>query len=69
MAAMLDRIPWRAEETVVVAAPMFHAWGFGQLAIAATLTCTVVTRRKFDPEATLAMVQQHRRDRPRRRAR
>ena len=31
MAAMLDRIPWRAEETVVVAAPMFHAWGFGQL--------------------------------------
>ena len=59
MAAMLDRIPWRAEETVVVAAPMFHAWGFGQLAIAATLTCTVVTRRRFDPEATLAMVRDH----------
>jgi len=57
MAAMLDRIPWRAEEPVVVAAPMFHAWGFGQLVIAATLACTVVTRRKFDPEATLAMVQ------------
>ena len=60
MAAMLDRIPWRSEETVVVAAPMFHAWGFGQLAIAATLTCTVVTRRRFDPEATLAMVRDHR---------
>ena len=59
MAAMLDRIPWRAEETVVVAAPMFHAWGFGQLAIAATLTCTVVMRRRFDPEATLAMVDEH----------
>jgi acyl-CoA synthetase (AMP-forming)/AMP-acid ligase II len=59
MAAMLDRIPWRAEDTVVVAAPMFHAWGFGQLAIAATLTCSVVTRRKFDPEATLALVQEH----------
>jgi acyl-CoA synthetase (AMP-forming)/AMP-acid ligase II len=59
MAAMLDRIPWRAEDTVVVAAPMFHAWGFGQLAIAATLTCTVVTRRRFDPEATLAMVRDH----------
>jgi fatty-acyl-CoA synthase len=56
---MFDRIPWRAEETVVVAAPMFHAWGFGQLAIAATMTCTVVMRRKFDPEATLAMVQGH----------
>jgi fatty-acyl-CoA synthase len=57
MAAMLDRIPWRAGESVVVAAPMFHAWGFGQLVIAATLACTVVTRRRFDPEATLEMVR------------
>src|SRR5436305_9954529 len=28
---MLDRVPWRAEETTVIAAPMFHAWGFSQL--------------------------------------
>jgi fatty-acyl-CoA synthase len=57
VAAMLDRIPWRSEQTTVVAAPMFHAWGFGQLVISATLTCTVVTRRRFDPEATLEMVR------------
>ena len=25
--AMLERIPWHGEETVVVAAPTFHAWG------------------------------------------
>src|SRR5262249_4833143 len=24
--AILDRTPWRAEETVVIVAPMFHAW-------------------------------------------
>jgi fatty-acyl-CoA synthase len=59
LAAMLDRIPWRAEETTVVAAPMFHAWGFGQLVVSATMTCTVVMRRKFDPEATLQLVEQH----------
>jgi fatty-acyl-CoA synthase len=59
LAAVLDRIPWRAEETTVVAAPMFHAWGFGQLVIAATMTCTIVTRRRFDPEATLQLVEQH----------
>jgi acyl-CoA synthetase (AMP-forming)/AMP-acid ligase II len=59
LAAMFDRIPWRAEEPVVVAAPMFHAWGFGQLAIAAATTCTIITRRRFDPEATLQMVQEH----------
>ncbi|TQK70441.1 MULTISPECIES: AMP-binding protein [unclassified Nocardioides] len=59
LAGMLEKIPWRGEETVVVAAPMFHAWGFGQLVIAATMTCTVVTRRRFDPEATLALVEEH----------
>ncbi|WP_435771256.1 AMP-binding protein [Nocardioides sp. SYSU DS0651] len=60
LAGMLEMIPWRGEETVVVAAPMFHAWGFGQLVIAATMTCTVVTRRRFDPERTLALVDDHR---------
>lgn len=60
LAAMLERIPWRGEQVTVVAAPMFHAWGFGQLAIAATMTCTVVMRRRFDPEATLALVDEHR---------
>ena len=65
LAAMLERIPWRAGETTVVAAPMFHAWGFGQLAISATMGCTVVMRRKFDPEATLELVDRHEADRAR----
>ncbi|WP_232680298.1 AMP-binding protein [Nocardioides sp. R-C-SC26] len=60
LAGMIERIPWLAEETVVVAAPMFHAWGFGQLVIGATMTCTVVMRRRFDPESTLALVDEHR---------
>jgi fatty-acyl-CoA synthase len=60
LAAMLERIPWHGEETIVVAAPTFHAWGFGQLVIAATMTCTIVLRRKFDPEATLALADRHR---------
>ncbi len=58
--AILDRTPWRAEETIVIAAPMFHAWGFSQLIFAATMACTIVTRRKFDPEATLELVDRHR---------
>ncbi|HTI73638.1 MAG TPA: acyl-CoA ligase FadD12 [Mycobacterium sp.] len=58
--AILDRTPWRAEETVVVVAPMFHAWGFSQLIFAASMACTIVTRRKFDPEATLELVDRHR---------
>ena len=57
---MLDRTPWRAEETTVVVAPMFHAWGFSQLILSAMMACTVVTRRKFDPEATLQLVDRYR---------
>jgi len=58
--AVLDRTPWRAEEPIVIVAPMFHAWGFSQLLFAALLACPIVTRRKFDPEATLALVDEHR---------
>ena len=58
--AILDRTPWRAEETIVIVAPMFHAWGFSQLIFAASMACTVVTRRKFDPEATLDLIDRHR---------
>jgi len=58
--AVLDRTPWRAEEPIVIVAPMFHAWGFSQLLFAALLACPIVTRRKFDPEATLELIDQHR---------
>jgi acyl-CoA synthetase (AMP-forming)/AMP-acid ligase II len=58
--AILDRTPWRAEETTVIAAPMFHAWGFSQLVFSAMMACTVVTRRKFDPEMTLDLIDRHR---------
>ena len=58
--AVLDRTPWRAEEPIVIAAPMFHAWGFSQLLFAALLACPIVTRRRFDPEATLALIDRHR---------
>jgi acyl-CoA synthetase (AMP-forming)/AMP-acid ligase II len=58
--AILDRTPWRAEEPIVIVAPMFHAWGFSQLVFAASMACTIITRRKFDPEATLDLVDRHR---------
>lgn len=57
--ALLDRVPWRAEEATVIAAPMFHAWGYSQLLFSALMACTIVTRRKFDPEATLQLIDRH----------
>jgi fatty-acyl-CoA synthase len=57
--SILDRIPWRAEEVTVIAAPMFHAWGYSQLIFAAFMATTIVTRRRFDAEATLELVEGH----------
>jgi acyl-CoA synthetase (AMP-forming)/AMP-acid ligase II len=56
---ILDRIPWRAGEVTVIAAPMFHAWGYSQLVFAAFMATTIVTRRRFDPAATLDLVDRH----------
>ncbi|MGV0837748.1 acyl-CoA ligase FadD12 [Mycolicibacterium thermoresistibile] len=60
LAAILGRVPWRAEQATVIAAPMFHAWGYSQVLFSALLACTIVTRRKFDPEATLRLVDRYR---------
>ena len=58
--AILGRLPWRAEETTVVAAPLFHAWGFGQLIMGTMLSCALVLRRTFDPAATMELVDRYR---------
>ena len=43
-----------------VAAPLFHAWGFAHFALAGLLGSTMVLRRRFDPEATLRLIEEHR---------
>jgi acyl-CoA synthetase (AMP-forming)/AMP-acid ligase II len=58
--AMLDRIPYREGETMVVAAPLFHSWGFGNMSLAILLASTLVLHRRFDPERALADIAQHR---------
>ena len=59
-AALLSRIPLRARETTMIAAPLFHAWGFAHFTLGLSLSSTYVLRRKFDPEATLSLTAQHR---------
>jgi acyl-CoA synthetase (AMP-forming)/AMP-acid ligase II/uncharacterized membrane protein len=58
-AAMLDRIPLRARERTLIAAPLFHSWGFTHFTFGMLLSSTVVLQRKFDPEQTLAGIAQH----------
>jgi len=58
-AALLDRIPLKARERTMVAAPLFHAWGFAHFTIGMGLSSTLVLHRKFDPEVTLSLTAQH----------
>jgi acyl-CoA synthetase (AMP-forming)/AMP-acid ligase II len=57
---VLDRTPWRAGQATVIMAPMFHAWGFSQLVFSALMACTIVTRRRFDAETTLQLIDDER---------
>jgi fatty-acyl-CoA synthase len=60
MAALIDKIPYRARETMMIAAPLFHSWGFFHFIVSLPTASTMVLRRRFDEEGTLRAVQDHR---------
>jgi fatty-acyl-CoA synthase len=59
-AAILSRIPFRARESTFIAPPLHHAWGLGMSVLAMALGSTMVVRRRFDAEATLATLTEQR---------
>jgi acyl-CoA synthetase (AMP-forming)/AMP-acid ligase II len=58
-ASLLAMIPLKAREKTMLAAPMFHSWGFVHFTLGMALSSTLVLKRKFDPEATLSLAAQH----------
>jgi acyl-CoA synthetase (AMP-forming)/AMP-acid ligase II len=60
MAALIDKIPYRARDTMMIAAPLFHSWGFFHFIVSLPTASTIVLRRRFNEEETLAAVQEHR---------
>jgi acyl-CoA synthetase (AMP-forming)/AMP-acid ligase II len=59
-AALFSTIPLKARETTMIAAPMFHSWGYAHFLLSLPLLSTLVLRRKFDPEETLKAIAQQR---------
>jgi fatty-acyl-CoA synthase len=55
---LFGRMPLRTGTRNLIAAPTFHSWGGFHLLIAAQLGCTVCLRSRFDPEGTLAAIQE-----------
>lgn len=57
--ALLPRIPSHVGAPTMVAAPLFHSWGFAHFTLGLLLSTTLVLQRRFDAAATLAGVQEH----------
>ncbi|MFI6065512.1 AMP-binding protein [Micromonospora sp. NPDC051227] len=62
LVSIIDRIPLHARDRVMIAAPIFHTWGFAALQVCLALRATIVLHRRFDPAVTLAALTAHRCD-------
>jgi fatty-acyl-CoA synthase len=55
-----ERMPFKVGQTLLVAAPIFHAWGLINFALGNVFANTLVLHRRFDPERVLEAIQTHR---------
>jgi acyl-coenzyme A synthetase/AMP-(fatty) acid ligase len=56
IAATLSRMPLRRAEVMLLAAPLFHAWGLAVLQVSTPILATVVLIERFDPEECLRTI-------------
>ena len=57
---LLGKVPFRGREVTECCVPLFHSLGFSHAMMAMVLGSTLVLRRQFDPEQTMASVAEHR---------
>ncbi|MFI0353613.1 AMP-binding protein [Actinomadura sp. 9N407] len=57
---ILTRIPFRRNEAVLVAPPLFHGWGLTAATLTLGLGSTLVLHRRFDAERAVADLAAHR---------
>jgi fatty-acyl-CoA synthase len=60
MVGLLAVVPYTREDVVLVPAPLFHSFGLLTLTISMLLGCTMVLPDRFDPEETLALIDEQR---------
>ncbi len=56
LVTIIDRIPLRAGDRILVSAPLFHTWGYAALQLALGLHATIVLHRRFDPARVRAVL-------------
>jgi acyl-CoA synthetase (AMP-forming)/AMP-acid ligase II len=58
--AIYSAIPLQPGEATMIAVPLFHSWGLGNLLLSLPLGSTIVLRRRFHAEETLRAISEHR---------
>lgn len=58
--AVIGEIPYRKDDVVMITSPVFHAWGFAQLGLAAAFGARVELSRRFDADDTLRRIERNR---------
>ncbi len=59
LVSILDRIPVRARDTVLISSPLFHTWGYAAFQLALAMRATMVLQRRFVPAAARAALIRH----------
>jgi fatty-acyl-CoA synthase len=59
VAALVERIPLKARERTLIAAPLFHSWGLAHFILGIGLSSTLILRRRFEPEDALRAIDEH----------
>lgn len=49
--SIIDRIPLRANDRILISAPIFHTWGYAAMQLSMALRATIILQRRFQPEA------------------
>lgn len=58
LVGIFDRIPHFSGETIVMAAPLFHSWGYINSIIGTSVGARLVLQRRFDPAGTMELVDE-----------
>jgi fatty-acyl-CoA synthase len=61
-AELVDRVPFPRKGTMVIVSPIFHGTGLATYLVGAALGNKVVTTRRFKPETTLQLIEDHEAD-------
>jgi len=56
MVGMFDKIPHRGGQTMVMAAPLFHSWGYINSVIGISVGARLVLQHRFDPAGSMELV-------------